>query len=91
MCKTAPLGVQISRFVTPAEAGVRARRLGKVSWLSAFAGMTEGRQFDYWLVGIVDSKYDKSIVENKLTLLCKQRKIISWTIGASQPRFYPAA
>ncbi len=58
---------------------------------SIFEAMTKRRLIDYWLLGILDIKYDKPIVENKLTLLCKQRRIIPWTIGASQPRFYPAA
>ena len=53
--------------------------------------MTGRWSMNRWLVGIVDSKYDKSIVEKMLTLLCKQRRIISRTIGASQPRFCPAA
>ena len=53
--------------------------------------MTGRWSMNRWLVCILDSKYDEPVDERMLTLLCKQRRIISWTIGASQPRFYPAA
>lgn len=44
-----------------------------------------------WLVGLLDSKYDEAVDERMLTLVCNQRRITSWTIGATQARFYLAA
>ena len=44
-----------------------------------------------WLVGLLDSKYDEAVDERMLTLLCKQRRITSRTIGATKARFYLVA
>jgi len=55
------------------------------------AGMTGRWSMHRWLVCILDIKYDEPVDEKMLTLLCKQRRIISWDFEASQPRFYPAA
>jgi len=54
-------------------------------------GMTGRWPMHRWLVCILDMKYDEPVDEKMLTLLCKQRRIISWDFEASQPRFYPAA
>ena len=53
--------------------------------------MTGRWSMNRWLVRILDSKYDEPVDEKMLTLLCKQRRITSWTIGATQARFYLAA
>ena len=53
-------------------------------------GMTGRWSMHRWLVCILDIKYDEPVDEKMLTLLCKQRRIISWDFEASQPRFYPA-
>jgi hypothetical protein len=54
-------------------------------------GMTGRWSMHRWLVCILDIKYDEPVDEKMLTVLCKQRRIISWDFEASQPRFYPAA
>ena len=59
------------------------RRLGKVSLIPLPPrDQNDGTVVDEsWLVWILDSKYDEPVDEKMLTLLCKQRRIISWTIG----------
>jgi len=58
---------------------------------AGMTGMTGRWSMHRWLVCILDMKYDEPVDEKMLTLLCKQRRIISWDFEASQPRFYPAA
>ena len=71
----------------------QVRRRGKVSWAPLLPkGRNDGtRSMNRWLVGLLDSKYDEAVDERMLTLVCKQRRITSWTIGATQARFYLAA
>lgn len=59
--------------------------------MTGMTGMTGRWPMHRWLVCILDMKYDEPVDEKMLTLLCKQRRIISWDFEASQPRFYPAA